>query len=222
MTIAEIKAFLKANKEKDEVKQLIGEISVIDVNSDKFKSTLFANVDGREQLTDEAYKMLQSQFDRKTTQGIESWKEKNLKSEIEKGIELFKKDSEFKETKTPSDLRIEELEKKIAINEQRESINNLRKNLTSNENFEGFDPRYFNLVNTNDENKAIELMNQIKDIRLSEQTKMTDAHKKEIDDMKIEFKKSSSRSDVPNGENLVDETTPAGKMISMYDAPISN
>jgi polyhydroxyalkanoate synthesis regulator phasin len=96
MNLEEIKQYLNENKDNEDVKAYLGELSA--VSADKVKG--FLN-------TDEGKRLIQPDLDRYHNKSLESWKTNNLESIIEE--EVRKRNPE----KTPEQLKIEELEKKI-------------------------------------------------------------------------------------------------------------
>lgn len=96
MNLEEIKKFLSDNKDQDDVKTYLGELSA--VSADKVKGFLD---------TDEGKKLLQPRLDQNFYKGLETWKANNLDSIIDEEVKKRNPD------KTPEQLKIEELEKKI-------------------------------------------------------------------------------------------------------------
>lgn len=96
MNLEDIKKYFDENKDNEEVKAYLGELSA--VSPDKVKG--FLN-------TDEGKRLIQPDLDRYHNKSLESWKSNNLESIIEE--EVKKRNPE----KTPEQLKIEELEKKI-------------------------------------------------------------------------------------------------------------
>ncbi|WP_255233658.1 DUF4355 domain-containing protein [Bacillus altitudinis] len=94
MNIEEIKQFLEQNKENEEVKAFVGELSA--VSADKVKGFL---------ETEEGKKVLQPRLDQHFTKGLETWKDNNLKKIVEEEI------SKRNPSKTPEQLEIEKLRK---------------------------------------------------------------------------------------------------------------
>lgn len=96
MNLEEIKKFLSDNKDQDDVKAYLGELSA--VSTDKVKGFLD---------TDEGKRLIQPRLDTYFNQGLNTWKSNNLDALIEEEVKKRNPD------KTPEQLRIEELEKKI-------------------------------------------------------------------------------------------------------------
>ncbi|WP_407969056.1 DUF4355 domain-containing protein [Bacillus altitudinis] len=94
MNIEEIKQFLEQNKENEEVKAFLGELSA--VSADKVKGFL---------ETEEGKKVLQPRLDQHFTKGLETWKDNNLKKIVEEEV------SKRNPSKTPEQLEIEKLRK---------------------------------------------------------------------------------------------------------------
>lgn len=94
MNIEEIKQFLEQNKENEEVKAFVGELSA--VSADKVKGFL---------ETEEGKKFLQPRLDQHFTKGLETWKDNNLKKIVEEEV------SKRNPSKTPEQLEIEKLRK---------------------------------------------------------------------------------------------------------------
>jgi DNA repair exonuclease SbcCD ATPase subunit len=96
MKLEDIKKFLSENKDQDDVKAYLGELSA--VSTDKVKGFLD---------TEEGKKLLQPRLDQNFHRGLETWKTNNLESIIEEEVKKRNPD------KTPEQKKIEELEKKI-------------------------------------------------------------------------------------------------------------
>jgi hypothetical protein len=96
MKLEDIKKFLSDNKDQDDVKAYLGELSA--VSTDKVKGFLD---------TEEGKKLLQPRLDQNFHRGLETWKTNNLESIIEEEVKKRNPD------KTPEQKKIEELEKKI-------------------------------------------------------------------------------------------------------------
>lgn len=96
MNLEEVKKFLSDNKDQDDVKAYLGELSA--VSSDKVKGFLD---------TKEGKQLLQPRLDTYFNQGLNTWKSNNLDALIDEEVKKRNPD------KTPEQLRIEELEKKI-------------------------------------------------------------------------------------------------------------
>lgn len=110
MTLEEIKAWLEANKDNADVQAYLGELSA-------------PTVEGVEGFLDtpEGRKLIQPRLDQNFTKGLNTWKEKNLENLIDEEIKKRNPD------KTPEQLKIEELTKKIEDAEKarnRESLVN--------------------------------------------------------------------------------------------------
>ncbi|KIN27918.1 DUF4355 domain-containing protein [Bacillus subtilis] len=96
MNIEEIKQFLDENKDNEEVKAFVGELSA--VSADKVKGFL---------ETEEGKRLMQPRLDSYFTKGLETWKSNNLESLIEE--ELQKRDP----SKTPEQIELEKLRSEI-------------------------------------------------------------------------------------------------------------
>ncbi|MEH7801051.1 DUF4355 domain-containing protein [Bacillus sp. FSL W8-0645] len=96
MNIEEIKQFLEQNKENEEVKAFVGELSA--VSADKVKGFL---------ETEEGKKLLQPRLDSHFTKGLATWKENNLEKIVEEEV------SKRNPSKTPEQLEVEKLRKEI-------------------------------------------------------------------------------------------------------------
>lgn len=96
MTIEEIKQFLEQNKENEEVKAFVGELSA--VSADKVKGFL---------ETEEGKKVLQPRLDQHFTKGLETWKANNLEKIVEEEV------SKRNPSKTPEQIEVEKLRKEI-------------------------------------------------------------------------------------------------------------
>jgi len=96
MNLAEIKAWLEANKSDSEVSAYLGELSA-------------PTVEGVEGFLDtaEGKKILQPRLDSNFTKGLNSWKEKNLDKLVDEEVKKRNPD------KTPEQLEIEKLRKQI-------------------------------------------------------------------------------------------------------------
>lgn len=94
MNIEEIKQFLEQNKENEEIKAFVGELSAVSV--DKVKGFL---------ETEEGKKVLQPRLDQHFTKGLATWKENNLEKIVEDEV------SKRNPSKTPEQLEIEKLRK---------------------------------------------------------------------------------------------------------------
>lgn len=94
MNIEEIKQFLEQNKENEEVKAFVGELSA--VSADKVKGFL---------ETEEGKKLLQPRLDQHFTKSLDTWKENNLEKIVEEEV------SKRNPSKTPEQLEIEKLRK---------------------------------------------------------------------------------------------------------------
>lgn len=94
MNIEEIKQFLEQNKENEEVKAFVGELSA--VSADKVKGFL---------ETEEGKKVLQPRLDQHFTKSLDTWKENNLEKIVEDEV------SKRNPSKTPEQLEIEKLRK---------------------------------------------------------------------------------------------------------------
>ncbi|MEC0544971.1 DUF4355 domain-containing protein [Bacillus subtilis] len=96
MNIEEIKQFLAENKDNEEVKAFVGELSA--VSADKVKGFL---------ETEEGKRLIQPRLDSYFTKGLETWKSNNLDSLIEE--ELQKRNP----SKTPEQIELEKLRSEI-------------------------------------------------------------------------------------------------------------
>lgn len=96
MNIEEIKQFLEQNKENEEVKAFVGELSA--VSADKVKGFL---------ETEEGKKLLQPRLDQHFTKSLDTWKENNLEKIVEDEV------SKRNPSKTPEQLEVEKLRKEI-------------------------------------------------------------------------------------------------------------
>lgn len=96
MNIEEIKQFLEQNKENEEVKTFVGELSA--VSADKVKGFL---------ETEEGKKLLQPRLDQHFTKSLDTWKENNLEKIVEDEV------SKRNPSKTPEQLEVEKLRKEI-------------------------------------------------------------------------------------------------------------
>lgn len=96
MKLEDVKKFLSENKEQEDVKAYLGELSA--VSADKVKGFLD---------TDEGKRLLQPRLDSNFTKGLDTWKKNNLEAIIEE--EVNKRNPQ----KTPEQIKIEELTKKI-------------------------------------------------------------------------------------------------------------
>ncbi|MCP1147385.1 DUF4355 domain-containing protein [Bacillus sp. 1735sda2] len=96
MNIEEIKQFLEQNKDNEEVKAFVGELSA--VSADKVKGFL---------ETEEGKKVLQPRLDQHFTKGLETWKDNNLEKIVEEEV------SKRNPSKTPEQLEVEKLRKEI-------------------------------------------------------------------------------------------------------------
>jgi hypothetical protein len=110
VNLEEVKQFLEANKDKDDVKTYLGEL----------KQPNGADVEGFLD-TEEGRKLLQPRLDQYHSKGLNSWKENNLQKLIDE--EVAKRNP----SETPEQKRIRELEEKIQQTErenQREKLLN--------------------------------------------------------------------------------------------------
>lgn len=96
MNIEEIKQFLEQNKENEEVKAFVGELSA--VSADKVKGFL---------ETEEGKKLLQPRLDQHFTKSLDTWKENNLEKIVEDEV------SKRNPSKTPEQIEVEKLRKEI-------------------------------------------------------------------------------------------------------------
>lgn len=95
-TLEEVKKFLEENKDNEEVKAFVGELSV--VSADKVKGFL---------ETEEGKRFIQPRLDSYFTKGLDTWKSNNLESLIEE--ELQKRNP----SKTPEQIELEKLRSEI-------------------------------------------------------------------------------------------------------------
>ena len=96
MKLEDVKKFLSENKDQDEVKAYLGELSA--VSADKVKGFL---------ETKEGKSLIQPKLDSHFTKGLETWKANNLEKIIED--EVNKRNPQ----KTPEQLELEKLRKEI-------------------------------------------------------------------------------------------------------------
>jgi len=96
MTLEEVKKFLEDNKDKEDVKAFVGELS--DVSADKVKGFL---------ETEEGKRLLQPRLDQNFTKGLETWKANNLEKLIED--EVKKRNPE----ETPEQKELRKLRQEI-------------------------------------------------------------------------------------------------------------
>lgn len=96
MNLEEIKAYLESNKDQDDVKAFLGELSA--VSPEKVKGYL---------QTEDGRRLIQPELDRYHAKSLESWKQNNLESIVEE--ELRKRNPE----KSPAELEVEKLRKEI-------------------------------------------------------------------------------------------------------------
>lgn len=96
ITLDAVKKFLSDNKDQDEVKGYLGELSA--VSSDKVKGFLD---------TEEGKKLLQPKLDSNFSKGLETWRANNLQKLIDD--EVAKRNP----SKTPEQLELEKLRKEI-------------------------------------------------------------------------------------------------------------
>jgi Domain of unknown function (DUF4355) len=97
MNLEDIKKYFNDNKDDKEVQGYLGELSA--VSADKVKGFL---------QTDEGKQLIQPDLDRYHNKSLNTWKENNLDALVEAEVQKRNPD------KTPEQLKIEELEKKIA------------------------------------------------------------------------------------------------------------
>lgn len=110
MTLEEIKQWLEQNKEQEDVKAFLGELSA--VSADKVKGFL---------ETEEGKRLLQPRLDQYFSKGLETWKANNLEKIIEEEIQ------KRNPGKSPEQMEIEKLKKQIEEAEkarQREALVN--------------------------------------------------------------------------------------------------
>ena len=96
MKLEDVKKFLADNKDQDEVKAYLGELSA--VSADKVKGFLD---------TDEGKRLIQPRLDANFSKGLETWKQNNLDKIIEE--EVNKRNPQ----KTPEQIELEKLRKEI-------------------------------------------------------------------------------------------------------------
>lgn len=95
-TLDEVKKFLEENKENEEVKAFVGELSV--VSADKVEGFL---------ETDEGKRLIQPRLDSHFTKGLETWKANNLDALVDAKVkELYPEETEEQK-------RIRKLEKEL-------------------------------------------------------------------------------------------------------------
>lgn len=95
-TLEEVKKFLEENKENEEVKAFIGELSA--VSADKVEGFL---------ETDEGKRLIQPRLDSHFTKGLETWKANNLDALVDAKVkELYPEETEEQK-------RIRKLEKEL-------------------------------------------------------------------------------------------------------------
>ena len=96
MNLEDVKKFLSENKDQEDVKSYLGELSA--VSADKVKGFLD---------TKEGKQLLQPRLDSNFTKGLETWKANNLEKIIEDEV------NKRNPSKTPEQLEIEKLKKQI-------------------------------------------------------------------------------------------------------------
>jgi len=101
ITLDAVKKFLAENKEQEAVKTYLGELSA--VSADKVKGFLD---------TEEGKKLLQPRLDSHFTKSLETWKTNNLENLITEEV------NKRNPTKSPEQIKIEELTNKIEIAEK--------------------------------------------------------------------------------------------------------
>ncbi|MCY7988564.1 MULTISPECIES: DUF4355 domain-containing protein [Bacillus] len=95
-TLDEVKKFLEENKENEEVKAFVGELSA--VSADKVEGFL---------ETDEGKRLIQPRLDSHFTKGLETWKANNLEALVDAKVkELYPEETEEQK-------RIRKLEKEL-------------------------------------------------------------------------------------------------------------
>ncbi|TAH79749.1 DUF4355 domain-containing protein [Bacillus subtilis] len=95
-TLEEVKKFLEENKENEEVKAFVGELSA--VSADKVEGFL---------ETDEGKRLIQPRLDSHFTKGLETWKANNLDALVDAKVkELYPEETEEQK-------RIRKLEKEL-------------------------------------------------------------------------------------------------------------
>ncbi|MBO3634434.1 DUF4355 domain-containing protein [Bacillus subtilis] len=95
-TLEEVKKFLEDNKDNEQVKAFVGELSA--VSADKVEGFL---------ETEEGKRFIQPRLDSYFTKGLATWKANNLDSIVEEKIRERNPD------KSPAELEIEKLKKQI-------------------------------------------------------------------------------------------------------------
>ncbi|CAI6293193.1 MULTISPECIES: DUF4355 domain-containing protein [Bacillus] len=95
-TLEEVKKFLEENKDNEQVKAFVGELSA--VSADKVEGFL---------ETEEGKRFIQPRLDSYFTKGLATWKANNLDSIVEEKIRERNPD------KSPAELEIEKLKKQI-------------------------------------------------------------------------------------------------------------
>lgn len=96
MNLEDVKKFLADNKEQEDVKAYLGELSAVSI--DKVKGFLD---------TEEGKRLLQPRLDQNFTKGLETWKTNNLETIIQE--ELRKRNPD----KTPEQIELERLRNEI-------------------------------------------------------------------------------------------------------------
>lgn len=116
MNIEEIKAFIETNKDNEEVKGLLNQFQT-PITIETAKKFMETEADG--------IAFMQSYADKRVTDGIKTFKANNLQKLIEE--EMAKRNPQ----KTPEEIRIEELERRILENEKQSKIKDLKLKFTN-------------------------------------------------------------------------------------------
>ena len=102
MDLKTVKEFLEQNKEKEEVKSYLEELSA--VSADKVSGFLD---------TDEGKKILQPRLDEQFSKSLNTWKTNNLQKHVDEKVK------ELYPEKDPLELKVANLEKQLAMKEMR-------------------------------------------------------------------------------------------------------
>ncbi|MCY0091437.1 MULTISPECIES: DUF4355 domain-containing protein [Bacillus amyloliquefaciens group] len=102
MDLKTVKEFLEQNKEKEEVKSYLEELSA--VSADKVSGFLD---------TDEGKKILQPRLDEHFSKSLNTWKTNNLQKHVDEKVK------ELYPEKDPLELKVANLEKQLAMKEMR-------------------------------------------------------------------------------------------------------
>lgn len=152
MTVADVKQFIEANKENDDVKGLLG--SYNQPTLDGVKKFLETDDSGK--------KHLQSVIDAAVGTGIETWKKNNL----DKEREAYYKERSAKEhpEETPEQKRIRELEERVAQSDKARTLSELRAGALSILSQEKLEPELIDFVMAEDADKTKAKIDRIKSI----------------------------------------------------------